>query len=76
MHHGLNDRVVYPEAAEKVQQYYSNYITTSGNIKMETGTESGHAVVSDHAGTECGKLNDRLYIENCGYNRSDTVLHG
>ena len=59
-----------PPAADKLVEFYENYLTDSSTqLVAKTDLGASHAVVSDHAGTNCGHSDNELYIENCDYNR-------
>lgn len=61
---------MHPEASDKIAEYYESYLSNpSIDLVKKMDLPSTHAVVSDHVGTNCGHSDDRLYLENCDFDR-------
>ena len=57
-----------------MEEFYSNFVT-SNNVILKNDIPATHAVVSSHTGTPCGTSDNRLYIQNCGFDSVFEMLN-
>ena len=70
IHHGTDDTTVRPLASEKMAEYYQEFIGDPNNIVLKNDIAATHCITTDYdigEFTRCGVTNDKLYIEECGY---------
>eukprot|EP00095_Tigriopus_kingsejongensis_P003179 maker-scaffold91_size383040-snap-gene-1.32 protein:Tk03179 transcript:maker-scaffold91_size383040-snap-gene-1.32-mRNA-1 annotation:"hypothetical protein DAPPUDRAFT_194537" len=73
--HGTEDSTVPISSATKLERYYRHFLQDpDSQMKLKNDIPASHSVVSDHVGTPCG-VEDKYYIQNCGYNSVFEMLN-
>jgi hypothetical protein len=70
---GGEDRVVVRSVVESADRFYQALGVPSGQVRLETDPDAGHAFLTEDSGTACG-ASESPFLSDCDYDQAGAIL--